>query len=115
MAAPSSPIIRAHAPSGTPTAAIARSWPSTNTSVVRPTRLLTSGVLAARSAPVLRAHAPRGTRTAASSRAWPSTDPSAVRVPDGAWERMMGDDGAAIAAEVKALGFRYMALDLSVA
>lgn len=40
---------------------------------------------------------------------------AAVRVPDGAWERMMGDEGAAIAAEVKALGFRYVALDLSVA
>ena len=40
---------------------------------------------------------------------------AAVRVPDGAWERMMGDDGAAIAAEVRALGFRYVALDLSVA
>lgn len=40
---------------------------------------------------------------------------AAVRVPDGSWERMMGDEGAAIAAEVKALGFRYVALDLSVA
>jgi PP-loop superfamily ATP-utilizing enzyme len=39
---------------------------------------------------------------------------AAVRVPDGAWGRMMGDDGAAIAAEVKALGFRYVALDLAV-
>jgi PP-loop superfamily ATP-utilizing enzyme len=40
---------------------------------------------------------------------------AAVRVPDGAWERMMGDEGAALAAEVKALGFRYVALDLSIA
>lgn len=40
---------------------------------------------------------------------------AAVRVPDGAWERMMGDDGAAVAAEVRALGFRYVALDLAVA
>lgn len=39
---------------------------------------------------------------------------AALRVPDGAWQRMMGDDGAAIAAEVKALGFRYVALDLAV-
>jgi PP-loop superfamily ATP-utilizing enzyme len=39
---------------------------------------------------------------------------AAVRVPDGAWGRMMGDEGAAIAAEVKALGFRYVALDLDV-
>jgi PP-loop superfamily ATP-utilizing enzyme len=38
---------------------------------------------------------------------------AAVRVPDGAWERMMGDDGAAIAAEVQAVGFRYVALDLA--
>jgi PP-loop superfamily ATP-utilizing enzyme len=40
---------------------------------------------------------------------------AAVRVPDGAWRRMMGDEGAEIAAEVKALGFRYVALDLDVA
>ncbi len=39
---------------------------------------------------------------------------AAVRVPDGAWARMMGDEGAAIAAEVKALGFRYVALDVDV-
>ncbi|HEX6040769.1 hypothetical protein [Longimicrobium sp.] len=39
---------------------------------------------------------------------------AAVRVPDGAWARMMSDEGAAIAAEVKALGFRYVALDLDV-
>ena len=38
---------------------------------------------------------------------------AAVRVPDGAWERMMGVEGAAIAAEVRALGFRYVALDLA--
>ena len=40
---------------------------------------------------------------------------AAVRVADGAWERLLGDEGAAIAAEVKALGFRYVALDLEVA
>ena len=39
---------------------------------------------------------------------------AAVRVPDGAWARMMGEDGTAIAAEVKALGFRYVALDLEI-
>lgn len=38
---------------------------------------------------------------------------AAVRVPDGVWERMMGAEGAAIAAEVRALGFRYVALDLA--
>jgi PP-loop superfamily ATP-utilizing enzyme len=38
---------------------------------------------------------------------------AAVRVPAGAWERLAGDEGARIAAEVKALGFRYVALDLA--
>ena len=38
---------------------------------------------------------------------------AAVRVPAAAWERMMGDDGARIAAAVKAAGFRYVALDLA--
>lgn len=40
---------------------------------------------------------------------------AAVRVGEDAWGRMLGDEGAAIAAEVKALGFRYVALDLDVA
>lgn len=40
---------------------------------------------------------------------------AAVRVAEDAWARMLGEDGAAIAAEVKALGFRYVALDLDVA
>lgn len=40
---------------------------------------------------------------------------AAVRVPADAWERMLGDDGAAIAAEVRALGFRYVALDFAAA
>jgi PP-loop superfamily ATP-utilizing enzyme len=39
---------------------------------------------------------------------------AAVRVAGDAWGRMLGDEGAAIAAEVKALGFRYVALDLAV-
>jgi PP-loop superfamily ATP-utilizing enzyme len=38
---------------------------------------------------------------------------AAVRVAEDAWGRMLGDEGAAIAAEVKALGFRYVALDLA--
>lgn len=38
---------------------------------------------------------------------------AAVRVPAAAWERMMGDEGARIAAAVKAAGFRYVALDLA--
>ena len=37
---------------------------------------------------------------------------AAVCVAESAWARMLGDEGAAIAAEVKALGFRYVALDL---
>ena len=40
---------------------------------------------------------------------------AAVRVAGGAWLRLLGDEGVAIAAEVKALGFRYVALDLAVA
>ncbi len=40
---------------------------------------------------------------------------AAVRVPAGAWERLAGDEGARVAWEVKALGFRYVALDLAPA
>jgi PP-loop superfamily ATP-utilizing enzyme len=40
---------------------------------------------------------------------------AAVRVGEDAWARLLGDQGAAIAAEVKALGFRYVALDLAPA
>lgn len=40
---------------------------------------------------------------------------AAVRVAEDAWARLLGDEGAAIAAEVKALGFRYVALDLAPA
>lgn len=38
---------------------------------------------------------------------------AAVRVPAGAWERLARD--AEVAGEVKALGFRYVALDLAPA
>lgn len=38
---------------------------------------------------------------------------AAVRVPAGVWERLAGDEGARVAGEVKALGFRYVALDLA--
>jgi PP-loop superfamily ATP-utilizing enzyme len=40
---------------------------------------------------------------------------AAVRVPADAWERLAGDEGTRLAAEVKALGFRYVALDLAPA
>ena len=40
---------------------------------------------------------------------------AAVRVAGDAWQRLLGGEGAAIAAEVRALGFRYVALDLAVA
>ena len=40
---------------------------------------------------------------------------AAVRVPDAAWERMLGPDGAVVAAAVKRAGFRYVALDLAPA
>ena len=37
---------------------------------------------------------------------------AAVRVPPQDWERLAGPDGARVADEVKAAGFRYVALDL---
>ena len=40
---------------------------------------------------------------------------AAVRVAEDSWPQMLGDEGAAIAAEVKALGFRFVALDLATA
>ena len=39
---------------------------------------------------------------------------AAIRAPAGAWERLLGGEGAELAAEVKALGFRYVAVDLEV-
>jgi PP-loop superfamily ATP-utilizing enzyme len=38
---------------------------------------------------------------------------AALRVPDGAWERLLGPDGVAVADAVKAVGFRYVALDFA--
>jgi len=40
---------------------------------------------------------------------------AALRVPEAAWERMMGPDGVRLADAVKAAGFRYVALDLAPA
>jgi PP-loop superfamily ATP-utilizing enzyme len=40
---------------------------------------------------------------------------AAIRVPEDAWGRMMGPDGASIAQAVKRAGFRYVALDLAPA
>jgi PP-loop superfamily ATP-utilizing enzyme len=37
---------------------------------------------------------------------------AAIRVRGGDWERLVGDEGVRLAARVKALGFRYVALDL---
>lgn len=37
---------------------------------------------------------------------------AAIRVPPAHWERVVGDEGARIAAAVKSAGFRYVALDL---
>lgn len=37
---------------------------------------------------------------------------AALRVAAGDWERVAGDGGAALVDEIKALGFRYVALDL---
>jgi PP-loop superfamily ATP-utilizing enzyme len=39
---------------------------------------------------------------------------AAVRVPGGEWERLLGDEGARIAAAVKQVGFRFVALDLEI-
>ena len=38
---------------------------------------------------------------------------AALRVPEAAWERLMGPDGVRLADAVKAAGFRYVALDLA--
>ncbi|MBV9773780.1 MAG: hypothetical protein JO040_07515 [Gemmatimonadetes bacterium] len=40
---------------------------------------------------------------------------AAVRVPAAEWERIAGEEGAALADELKRLGFRYVALDLEPA
>ncbi|HEV2733753.1 MAG TPA: hypothetical protein VGV85_02905 [Longimicrobiaceae bacterium] len=37
---------------------------------------------------------------------------AALRVAGDAWERVAGEEGAALVDELKALGFRYVALDL---
>jgi PP-loop superfamily ATP-utilizing enzyme len=37
---------------------------------------------------------------------------AALRVAGEAWERVAGEEGAALVDELKALGFRYVALDL---
>lgn len=37
---------------------------------------------------------------------------AALRVPEEAWERVAGEEGARLADELKGLGFRYVALDL---
>ncbi|MEW5929234.1 MAG: hypothetical protein AB1941_17400 [Gemmatimonadota bacterium] len=37
---------------------------------------------------------------------------AALRVAAGDWERVAGDEGAALVDGIKALGFRYVALDL---
>lgn len=38
---------------------------------------------------------------------------AALTVPGAAWERMLGEEGARLARRVKALGFRYVAVDLA--
>ena len=37
----------------------------------------------------------------------------ALAVPEASWERMLGPDGRAISEQIRALGFRYVALDLA--
>ena len=58
---------------------------------------------------VLAAHGVTGARVDAEG---PEREVAAIRVPAGDWARLMGPDGARVADEVKAAGFRYVALDL---
>src|SRR5688500_18034418 len=115
MAAPSSPIIRSHAPSGTRTAEGSVEGHARELAAVRVPRgawARRTGADRAANTPEVRRRVGRTTEVFVEGH---ERAIAAVGVPDGAWARMMGDDGAAIAAEVKALGFRYVALDLSVA
>jgi hypothetical protein len=45
----------------------------------------------------------------------PQGEIAALRVPASQWERMMSDDSEALVAAIRALGFRYVALDLQPA
>lgn len=38
---------------------------------------------------------------------------AAVRAPHEEWERLLGSEGAAVAAALRGVGFRYVALDLA--
>lgn len=42
----------------------------------------------------------------------PEREIAAVRVAAGDWDRLVGDEGVRLAERVRALGFRYVALDL---
>ena len=42
----------------------------------------------------------------------PEREIAAIRVPAGDWDRLVGEDGVRLAERVRALGFRYVALDL---
>lgn len=42
----------------------------------------------------------------------PEREIAAIRVPAGDWDRQVGDEGVRLAEAVRALGFRYVALDL---
>ena len=37
----------------------------------------------------------------------------ALAIPDAMWKRMLGSDGRAISEQIRALGFRYVAVDLA--
>lgn len=58
--------------------------------------------------------AERGVRGEVSAEG-PEAEIAAVRVPDDAWERLAGEEGAALTDELRRLGFRYVALDLDPA
>ena len=63
----------------------------------------------ARAARVLKAHGIAGARVEAEGH---EREIAAIRVGPEDWERLLGPDGVALAAAVKAAGFRYVALDL---
>jgi hypothetical protein len=61
---------------------------------------------------VLEAHGVRGASVQAEGT---SGEIAAIRVPGDAWEMLVSDAGAALSAQVRALGFRYVAVDLLAA
>ena len=59
---------------------------------------------------VLMRHGIAGTRVEVAGHA---EEIIALAIPDASWERMLGPGGRAISEQIRALGFRYVALDLA--